>query len=32
MFFANLQLFFIGMVLWTAVRRFLERAEAPRVE
>lgn len=27
-----IQLFFIGMVLWTAVRRFLERAEAPRVE
>ncbi len=26
------QLFFIGMVLWTAVRRPLERAEAPRVE
>ena len=27
-----IQLFFIGMVLWTAVRRPLERAEAPRVE
>jgi uncharacterized membrane protein len=27
-----IQLFFIGMVWWTAVRRPLERAEAPRVE
>jgi uncharacterized membrane protein len=27
-----IQLFFIGMVLWTAIRRPLERAEAPRVE
>ena len=27
-----IQLFFIGMVLWIAVRRPLERAEAPRVE
>ncbi len=27
-----IQLFFIGMVLWTAVRRPLGRAEAPRVE
>jgi uncharacterized membrane protein len=27
-----IQLFFIGTVWWTAVRRPLERAEAPRVE
>ena len=27
-----IQLLFIGMVLWTVVRRPLERAEAPRVE
>ena len=27
-----IQLFFIGMVLWTSVRKPLERVEAPRVE